>query len=169
MRGEPRVEADVGEDDVLDAVADVGLAAGGDLAGVAVGQLEQHRDVVRTEAPERVLVGAELAEVEALGVQVVDVAEVALFDQVGELADPGVVTEQVPDHQGQVALGGQGHDALSQGRVLGQRLLDEAVLARLQRPDRQVPWVGTGVVIATACSSGSASSSSKSAVKLASG
>ena len=94
---------------------------------------------MRTEAPERVLVGAELAEVEALGVQVVDVAEVALFDQVGELADPGVATEQVPDHQGQVALGGQGHDALSQGRVLGQRLLDEAVLARLQRPDRQVP------------------------------
>ena len=53
--------------------------------------------------------------------------------------------------------------ALGLGRGGGERLLDEAVLARLRRPaTASSAWVGTGVASTTASSSSSASSSESS-------
>ena len=45
-----------------------------------------------------------------------------------------MVAEQVADHQHQAALVGELDEALGRGGVLSERLLDEAVLARLERP-----------------------------------
>src|SRR5215211_9098886 len=75
--GQARGEAEVAEDHVLDALAHVALAHGAALVGFLVRQAQEHRDVVGAEAPERVLVGAQLAEVETLAVDVPDVAELA--------------------------------------------------------------------------------------------
>ena len=132
MGRHPGLELEVGEDDVLDPVLDVGLAPGRGLdRQLPSAQREDHRDVVGAEAPERVLVGADAAEVEPLPVDVADVPERALVDHLPQLADAGVVLEQVADHQDPVVLLGEGHDALGVGEVLGQGLLDEAVLAGL--------------------------------------
>ncbi len=92
-------EAQEAEDDVLDPRADVGLAVGHHLIGLLAGQVEHHRDVVRAEAPERVLVGAQLAQVQAVAVDVVDLAQLAGVGQLLELLHARVVLEQVPDHQ----------------------------------------------------------------------
>src|SRR5664279_85784 len=64
------------------------------------GEIEHDRDVVGSQAPERVLVRAQLAEVEPVAVDVVDpVTELPGIGQLLELAHAGVVLEQVPDHQ----------------------------------------------------------------------
>ncbi len=75
--GEAGREAQEAEDDVLDPLAHVGLAARLDLVRLLLGEVQDHRHVVGAERPERVLVGPELAEVEPVRVDVVDVAEVA--------------------------------------------------------------------------------------------
>ena len=81
--------------------------------------------------------GAQLAEVEAVPVDVVDVAEVAGVRDLLQLDHAGVVLEQVADHQHRARALGRGGDLLGIGRRLRERLLDEAVLARLQRLERQ--------------------------------
>ena len=87
VRDPPGGKAQVAEDDVLDAVAHERLAAREHLLRLlAVEQVQQHRDVVRAEAPERVLVLADLAEVEPVRVDVVDVAELAGVDDLLQLA-----------------------------------------------------------------------------------
>src|SRR5438067_6004920 len=59
VRHQPRREAQVAEDDVLDARLHVALAERVQLARLLVGQRQQDRDVVRAQRPERVLVGAQ--------------------------------------------------------------------------------------------------------------
>ena len=83
--GEAGREAQEAEHDVLDALAHVALAARLDLVGLLAGEPQQHRDVVRAERPQRVLVGAQLAEVQAVAVDVEDAAELAAVDQLLEL------------------------------------------------------------------------------------
>ena len=69
------------------------------LLGLLADQAQHDRDVVRAEAPERVLVRAQLAEVQAVAVDVVELAELAAVDQLLQALDRGVVLEQVADHQ----------------------------------------------------------------------
>ena len=134
--------------------------------GLLAGQMQDDRDVVGAEAPQRVLVGAQLAEVEAVAVDVVDRRRARPSSASSlSLRDARVVLEQVADHQHAARrLGGRGNGALGVGDRLGERLLDEAVLAGLEHRDGELGVVGTGVASATASSSGSASSSSRSAV-----
>ena len=110
----------------------VGLAAGGELERLLVGQVQHDRDVVRAERPERVLVGAQLPEVEPVGVDVVDVAELAGGRDLLELGHARVVLEQVADHQGPARPLGGGDGPLGLLDGLRERLLDEAVLARVE-------------------------------------
>ena len=118
----------------------VRLALGADLVRLLARQAQQHRHVVGAQAPERVLLGAQLAQVQAVAVDVVDVAQLAVGGQAVQHLQPGVVLQEVTDHQDPVRLGGRRHHALGVGHGLGQRLLDEAVLARGQHPlgDRRV-------------------------------
>ena len=144
MRGETGGEAQKAEDDVLDPRLHVGLAPRLDLVGRLAGERQQHGNVVRAQAPQRVLLLAQYAEVEPIGVDVADLAELA---RVGDLLQPQharVVLEQVADHQH--ALGGARRldGTLGVGDPLGQRLLDEAVLARLQHPGGEVGMGGNG-------------------------
>jgi hypothetical protein len=62
----------------------------------------------------------------------VDVAELPRIGDLLELGDARVVLEQVADHQGPARLVRGGHGALGALHRLGERLLDEAVLARAQ-------------------------------------
>ena len=77
----------------------VALAARVELVRLLVAQVQQDRDVVGAERPQRVLVRAQLAEVEAVRVDVVEVAELAGVGDLLELRDARVVLEQVADHQ----------------------------------------------------------------------
>ena len=151
-------------------VAHVGLAARATLDRLLAGEVQDHRDVVRAEAPQRVLVGAQLAEVQAVGVDVVDVAELARVGDLLELAHARVVLEQVADHQHAA-----GSRAPRDRRARRRRPTARAASRRSSacrpraRARRASACVGTGVASTTASSSGSASRSSRSAVKRACG
>ena len=134
VRGDAGREAQEREHDVLDARVGVGLPARLGQRGVLAGEVQDHRDVVGAERPQRVLVAAQLAEVQALRVDVVDVAELAGVGDRLEHVHAGVVDEQVPDHQDPVVVLGGLDGALGVLDGVGERLLDEAVLARLQDP-----------------------------------
>ncbi len=129
---DPGGEAQVAEDDVLDALAHVGAPVRDALLGLLADQVEDHGDVVRAEAPEGVLVGAQLAEVEAVAVNVVELPELPPVEQRLEAVHGGVVLQQVAHHQDPPRPLGGRDGAL---RVLGgggEGLLHEAVLARVR-------------------------------------
>ena len=126
-------EAEEAEDDVLDAGVEERVAVRPDLGRLLVREVEDHRDVVDAERPERVLVLADRAEVLAVAVDAEDVAEVARVDELLELADAGVVEEQVAGHQHLAARLGEGDELLHLGGAHRRRLLDEDVLAGLER------------------------------------
>ena len=115
--------------DVLNRLAHVGGALGDALHGLLADQVQGDRDVVGPEAPEGVLVGPQLAEVESVAVDVVEVAQLAGVDQLLQAGDCRVVLEQVPDHQDAPGLLGGGDGPFGIGGARRQRLLDEAVLA----------------------------------------
>ena len=152
---EPGREAQEAEDDVLDARAHVGLAARrASRTAPPPASRSTHRDVVRAEAPQRVLVGAQLAEVEPVAVDVVDVAELAGVGDLLQLArrPGGTRAGGRPSGSGPARSAAATH-ALGVGDRLRERLLDEAVLAGLEHADRRASaCVGTGVAITTASS-----------------
>ena len=74
------------------------------LVRLLVEQVEDHREVVDAERPERVLVRADDAEVLAVAVDAEHLAELARVDQLLQLPHAGVVEEQVARHEHEVAL-----------------------------------------------------------------
>ncbi len=79
-----------------------------------------------------------MLQVEAVAVDVVEPAELVAVDQRLQPRDRGVVLEQVPDHENLAGVIGRGDSALGVGGGGGERLLDEAVLARLGDGDREL-------------------------------
>ena len=170
MRDDPGGEAQVAEDHVLHARAHVGAPVRDALLGLLADQVQDHRDVVRAETPEGVLVGAQLAEVHAVAVDVVELAQLTAVDQLLQARHGGVVLEQVAHHQDPPRPLGRRDGAFGVGDGCREGLLHEAVLARLQHARRRAPrGVGTGVASTTASSSGSPSSSSRSSLARAPG
>ena len=129
----PGREAEEAEDDVLDPLLQVVDAVRDRLHGLLAEQPEDHREVVDAERPERVLVRADDAEVLAVAVDAGDVAELAAVDELLHLLQPGVVEEQVSRHQDEPAGAGEVDELLHLLAAHRGRLLDEDVLARLER------------------------------------
>ena len=129
MRGLPGGKAHVAEDDVLDSFLEKGLAARDELVRLLLEEVEDHREVVGAQAPERVLVRADRPQVLAVAVHVEHLAEGARVDDLLQLEDAGVVEEQVPGHEGEPQLLGQRDESLRVLGADGHGLLDEDVLA----------------------------------------
>ena len=130
-------EAQVAEHDVLDPVLHIRLAVRRALLGLFADQVQHDRHVVRAEAPQRVLLGPQLAEVHAVAVDVIERPQRARVDQLLQARHRRVVLEQVADHQDPSGPLGGGNRLLGVGGGGGERLLDEAVLSRLGDADRQ--------------------------------
>ena len=131
-------EAEEAEDDVLDPLLQVVHPVRDGLARLLAEQPEDHREVVDAERPERVLVRADHAEVLAVAVDAGDLAERAGVDELLHLAEAGVVEEQVARHQHEVALLGERDELLHLLAAHRRRLLDEDVLAGLERLLREL-------------------------------
>jgi hypothetical protein len=102
------------------------------LDGLLARQPEQHRHIVRSQRPEGILFRAQLAQVEAIAVDVAHGAELTVVDECLQRLDSWVVLEQVPDHQGAAGRSRRRDHRLGVGGCLSERLFNEAVLARLQ-------------------------------------
>src|SRR5688572_11051126 len=88
---------------------------------------------MRGEAPENVLLGPYLPDVQAVRVEVVDLSESTALNQLLQLQDSRVIPEDVPDHQDSAVCRRDFDEMFSMLDVDGQRLFDEYVLARLKR------------------------------------
>ena len=122
---------------VGDPVVQVRRATYGHLFRHLAHQPQEERDVVGGEAPERVLLGAHAPEVQSVRVQVQELAERPLVDQLAELEDGGVVLEHVADHQDPLPRLGEIDDLLRVGDRDRQGLLDQDVLAGVERVQRE--------------------------------
>ena len=114
------------------------LAARPGLDRLLADEVQDHREVVRAERPERVLVAPDLPEVLAVAVEVEHVPEVAVGDQLLEHRDGRVVEQEIAGHQHEAALLRDRHELLRLGARLRLGLLDEDVLACEQRPLREL-------------------------------
>ena len=85
------------------------------------------------QRPERVLVVADDPEVLPVAVDAEHVAERAGVDELFQLLDAGVVEQQVARHADEVALGGEADELVHLIAAHRRRLLDEDVLAGLER------------------------------------
>ena len=133
VRDLPAREAQVAEDDVLDALGRKSRPCATALVGLLVEQVEDHREVVHAERPERVLVRADDAEVLAVAVHAEHLAELARVDELLQLPHARVVEQEVARHEHEVAVGRDRDELVD---LLGPhrgRLLDEHVLPRLER------------------------------------
>ena len=139
----PRGEAQVAEDDVLDSGRQVGVAVRPALGRLLVEQVQDHREVVDAERREGVLVRADLPEVLPVRVEVEHLAELAGVHEPLQRLHGRVVEQQVAGHQHEAVRLGGGDEVLRVGRARRGRLLDEDVLAGLERPLRQLV-VGRG-------------------------
>src|SRR4051812_3454739 len=102
VRDLPGREAEVAEDDVLDAVREEVAAVGDRRLRLLVEQMEDHGQVVDAERPERVLVRADDAQVLPVPVDAEHLAQLAAVDELLQLLDAGVVEQQVTGHQHEV-------------------------------------------------------------------
>jgi hypothetical protein len=118
---------------VIDLRAEICAAKTGHPKGLFTQEHQQHRDVVGGEAPEDVLLGPELADVEAVGVDVLDLAQDAGPDELLELQHRGMVLEEVAHHQDAPLAPGGLNQVLSLANGQGEGLFHIDVLAFEQR------------------------------------
>ena len=134
----PRREAQEAKDDVLDPLLEVVHPVGDGLGRLLLEEPEDDGQVVDAQRPQRVLVRADHAEVLAVAVDARDLAELATVHELLHLAQPGVVEEEVTGHQHEATLLGERHELLHLRGAHRRRLLDEDVLARLERLLREL-------------------------------
>ena len=158
----PGGEAQVAEDDVLDALAHVGAPVRDALRGLLADQVQHHRDVVRAEAPQRVLVGAQLAEVQAVAVQVVQLAPARRRRAAPSGARPrGGTRAGGPPSASAPRARPRRPPASASAAVVASGFSTKQCLPASATRTASSAWVGTGVASTTASSSGSSSSSSQ--------
>jgi hypothetical protein len=144
VRGAARAEAQEAEDHVLDALAHVGLAVRLDLDRLlAAAQVQHDGDVVGAERPQRVLVGAQLAEVEPVGVGCSGSPPVRRRRELRELGDPGWYSSSA-DHEQAAVRAAEATTRLGIFDGLGEWLLHEQCLPASSTA-RPGPRGGTGV------------------------
>ena len=161
---DPGREAQVAEDDVLDALAHVGGALRDALHGLLADQVQRDGDVVGAEAPQRVLVRAQLAEVQAVAVDVVEVAELLRSRSAPSGARRPGGTRAGGRPSGSCRPAGRRRRRARRPRRSSPAASRRSSACRpAPRATASSAWVGTGVASTTASRLSSASRSAMSA------
>src|ERR1043165_5260867 len=127
------VEAELHVGDVLKARLDVATAGRHQRCGLAPDDVIHDGEVVRGQVPDDVNVVLEESEVDADGVEVEKVADLARRDQLLDAAHRARVEEGVVNHQGEAARFGQRDQFFGLADAGREGLFDEDVLARFER------------------------------------
>ncbi len=106
--------------------------------GLLRNQSENHRHVMRRERPKRVFFAPDAAEIEAVGIDVLQPSERALAHHLFQFQEGRMILQQMADHEPPVAPLGQLDKNLGLAHIERQRFLDEHVLAGFERGARQV-------------------------------
>jgi hypothetical protein len=118
--------------DVGDILVQVVGAHRGDLGRLGAHQAQDHRDVVRCEAPQDVFFLAHLPEIQAVRIDILDAAQFTVLHHGLQLQEGGVVLQQMADHQGATGRPGQRAELDGIRRIKRQRLFDKDMLAGVQ-------------------------------------
>ena len=118
----------------MEVVAALRLDVGRRLAD----ETQDHRDVVRREGPEDVLLATNLPEVEPVRVDVLDSSQLAAVEQVFQGQDRGMVPEEVADHQDALFALGQVDQLPALLRGQAERFFDEDVLSGQEGALREI-------------------------------
>ena len=95
---------EVGGGNVGVLAVEIAVAGGIDPGRHRVGQTQNHRNVVGRKAPENVFFGADFSEVQPVGVDVLESAELARVHQFAQFQIGRVILKQVTDHQDSLML-----------------------------------------------------------------
>ena len=101
--------------------------------GAVPGDGEDHRQIVRRQIPQRIVLGVELAEAEPVRMDVLHLAEFAGVDQFLQLLEGRMEAQHMADHEEARICLGRRHRPLAVGHGQRDRLLDQHVLAGLDR------------------------------------
>ena len=115
-----------------------------ELGRLLAEEMEDHREIVHAQAPERVLVAADRSQVLTVAVDVEDLAELACVDELLQLGHAGVVEEQVAGHEDAPFGSGQLGELVRLPAGERHRLLHQDVLLHLQRSLREPCMSGHG-------------------------
>ena len=107
--------------------------------GKVAEETQNNGDVMRRKAPESVFLGPHLAEIESVGVNVIDLAQFTRSYHFTKLHDARVIFQKVPDHQDSSTFLGNSLHTLSFGGGESHGFFDEDILARLQTKFDQFP------------------------------
>ena len=130
---DPILECDRHEHDILDALLEMAGARRAHMQRRLRQPVAKDRHIVRREAPHRVAVRAHDAEIRPAHRHVVRPTQFPVVQVLAHAPDGAVEQERVADHQGQVASGGGLEELVALRDGGGERLLDEDVLAGMQR------------------------------------
>ncbi len=119
----------MGGGDIGDALMQVIAAGGLDALRLVPRQRQNHGDVVRGERPEDVFLPPDLAQVQPVGVDVVDPPQFPGRGKFLELDEGRVVLQQVPHHQDPAAFFGDFDQLLAFRFVQNERFFHIDVLA----------------------------------------
>jgi hypothetical protein len=108
-------------------------------------QVIEDGDVVRRQIPDGVDVLPDRSEIRPGGVEVVDLPELIRRHALLHLPHAGVVEERIADHQDTARRDRQIAQLVAAGDVEGHRLLDQHVMAALERRFHQLLVRGCGV------------------------
>ena len=122
-------EVEAGEGGVGAQSAEGVVAGAGHGNWSATGEAEQHGDVVRGQAPERVFLSADFAEIQAMRMEAEQAAEATGAREFVEAGEGGVVFEQVVHLKNAAETGGGVHEVLTLGEVEGHGFFDEEIFA----------------------------------------
>ena len=123
--------------DVGQVRVDVAITGRLDVHRLHADHVIEDREIVRREVPEHVHVGLEKAQVDPQRVVVRDLAERAASGELAQLLHRAREQERVVDEQRDLLPRGERDQLLALGGARAHRLLDQYVLAALDRAPRQ--------------------------------
>ncbi len=125
------------EHDILDFRLQVALPVRRHPHGGLPEQVQCHRDVVRPKAPQGVLIGANLPQVDAQAIQVIDASQLPSLHQCPQPLDGRVKQQQVAGQNGDPPVGGRPRHGLGIAPGQGERLFHETGLSGLDTLQRK--------------------------------
>ena len=126
------------KDHVNDPLLEKGFTLGRDHLWFTCKQVQSHCHIVRAEAPERIFILSDLAEIQALTVKVEQLPDFLTRHQLVHLDHSRVIQQQVADHQTPCRSGRHAYKLFGFFRRQGHGLLDQDVLAGFEGPPRLV-------------------------------
>ena len=132
VRLRPARECQICQRHIRNPLIEVRTAGAANFRRLFAEQRQDHRDIMRREAPKNVFFGANLANVQTVGVHVLHASNITAGDQLFQLEDGRMVLQNVPDHQDPALTSSQVDEVCPIGSLQCQWLFNEDILAGQQ-------------------------------------